>query len=67
MEIMVDGNAAVKEMEAASVAWVGQLYKKPVLCIKVRGRAKSKRVPACGCGHACVCTGGGARACSNAV
>lgn len=34
MEIMVDGNAAVKEMEAASIAWVAQLYKKPLLCIK---------------------------------
>ncbi|KIY95815.1 hypothetical protein MNEG_12148 [Monoraphidium neglectum] len=34
LEIMRDGGAAVKEMEAASIAWTAQLFKKPVVCIK---------------------------------
>jgi 5'-methylthioadenosine nucleosidase len=34
MEIMVEHGAAVKEMEAGSIAWVAGLFQKPMLCIK---------------------------------
>jgi 5'-methylthioadenosine nucleosidase len=34
MKIMVDHGAAVKEMEAASIAWVAQLFGKPMFCVK---------------------------------
>lgn len=34
MDIMVKHGAAVKEMEAASIAWVAALYKKPMFCVK---------------------------------
>jgi 5'-methylthioadenosine nucleosidase len=34
MEIMTNHKAAVKEMEAAAIAWVAQLFKKPMFCIK---------------------------------
>jgi 5'-methylthioadenosine nucleosidase len=34
MEIMVAHGAAVKEMEAGSIAWVAGLFGKPMLCIK---------------------------------
>lgn len=40
MAIMVEHGAAVKEMEAGSIAWAAGLFGKPVLCIKaitVRG------------------------------
>jgi 5'-methylthioadenosine nucleosidase len=34
MEIMTNHKAAVKEMEAAAIAWVAQLFKKPMFCVK---------------------------------
>lgn len=34
MEIMTKHKAAVKEMEAGSIAWVAQLFHKPIFCIK---------------------------------
>eukprot|EP00775_Hariotina_reticulata_P005037 gene5036-5279_t len=34
MEIMIKHGAAVKEMEAAAIAWVANLFKKPMFCVK---------------------------------
>jgi 5'-methylthioadenosine nucleosidase len=34
MAIMTKHEAAVKEMEAAAIAWVAQLFAKPMFCIK---------------------------------
>jgi 5'-methylthioadenosine nucleosidase len=34
MEIMTQHKAVVKEMEAAAIAWVAQLFRKPMFCIK---------------------------------
>lgn len=34
MEIMTRHEAAVKEMEAAAIAWVAQLFGKPMFCVK---------------------------------
>jgi 5'-methylthioadenosine nucleosidase len=34
MEVMVAAGAAVKEMEAAAVAWSASLFGTPALCIK---------------------------------
>ena len=34
MEIMTQHTAAVKEMEAAAIAWAANLYHKPLLCVK---------------------------------
>lgn len=34
MEIMNKHNAAVKEMEAAAIAWVAQMFRKPMFCVK---------------------------------
>lgn len=42
MAIMVDHKAAVKEMEAGSIAWTAQLFGKPMLCIKARTRARTR-------------------------
>jgi 5'-methylthioadenosine nucleosidase len=34
MQIMNKHGAAVKEMEAAAIAWVAQLFRKPMFCVK---------------------------------
>lgn len=34
MEIMTKHLASVKEMEAAAIAWVAQLFHKPMFCVK---------------------------------
>jgi len=34
MQIMTKHGAAVKEMEAAAIAWVANLFKKPMFCVK---------------------------------
>lgn len=34
MEIMTHHKAVVKEMEAAAIAWVAQLFHKPMFCVK---------------------------------
>lgn len=34
MAIMTRHNAAVKEMEAAAIAWVAGLFRKPMFCVK---------------------------------
>eukprot|EP00955_Chlamydomonas_euryale_P083324 363838-Chlamydomonas_euryale.AAC.4 len=34
MAIMLEHGVAVKEMEAAAIAWVCDLYHKPLLCVK---------------------------------
>lgn len=34
MEIMAAHNVAVKEMEAAAIAWVCSMYRVPLLCVK---------------------------------
>eukprot|EP00878_Enallax_costatus_P032170 GHUV01035281.1.p1 GENE.GHUV01035281.1~~GHUV01035281.1.p1 ORF type:complete len:132 (+),score=52.74 GHUV01035281.1:623-1018(+) len=34
MAIMNRHGAAVKEMEAAAIAWVAQLFRKPMFCVK---------------------------------
>lgn len=34
MQIMTQHKAVVKEMEAAAIAWVAQLFKKPMFCVK---------------------------------
>jgi hypothetical protein len=36
MEIMRSENAAVKEMEAAAIAWVADLFGTPLTCVKAR-------------------------------
>jgi nucleoside phosphorylase len=42
MEIMLAEKAAVKEMEAAAIAWVARLFPAPLVCVKV---STSRRLP----------------------
>jgi 5'-methylthioadenosine nucleosidase len=34
MQIMTKHGAVVKEMEAAAIAWVAQMFRKPMFCVK---------------------------------
>ncbi len=38
LDIMTEHGAAVKEMEAAAIAWVAHLFSTPLICLKVRAR-----------------------------
>jgi hypothetical protein len=42
MELMVGSGAAVKEMEAASIAWACGLFGKPLICIKASGEGRGE-------------------------